>query len=820
MFAPIYGEIYSGVVELARTSAGPPLDWPQRFLIRRAYRFRPQSSTPAPPTTETLIKEAVADLIALVEAGRVQEFEAQLKGLADLHIFLFEIAEVPESDGTSFNYAQMEGLGPWTVGLKWATEYRDLFARATAKLAHEPSFFHNCAYLGSRIYAGVAKTTPPAALRSIIDVSFNLFFRLREWAASAHKLEGGTPGHAGLAFELQPRSKDIYADAWRSFVAGWERLPSNFYGGLTDRGERGWTELVSGHELLQTHLQNTALMVGASAWSGDLLAVRWSTDLLLRWFELSKREWGDYIGARRDWILDTVLITTDLLAKPWPEVAVLPLMRFEGEQPQERDVYSAAIENVWRDIQLALVCVLIRWASAAGANGAATIAARSLLRHEVFDAAAITDQAAPFGSVDDALESILRVVASGGRFSESYATTIGGVVSKLIDLTKEPWVSQRIYSSWGLQDTYGFPKERVLALATLVPNGAGPTASLSAGITGMLRRASDHDDEGARRLLDHLKELRDAADALDRTRDAPLITALRRAPSDASFDDWRRTTKSLIVACIEALTVTRDERIRTAPIDPARLAAIAAAASKTAFAKETAAFPIGHFEEIKRTTDPLNAWTFRLRHPKGEVTQPMMARPVSNEESWWAETIRNYVGAIVLHDLITAAPIEEVRADTPESWWDAVKVAARSIEQTSGKALLVVASLVAPVWLIDWTWNVTRPGRPARPPDLRVWRSESDTEPAYELHFNDIAVFRAQIEQTCSYVIPAAMFRRIEFTNYPQGTPVFVEFEDDPAGDPWSGILKATLARRVTLGDGKIVRIRFADESPVNSEAS
>src|SRR5262249_6757516 len=97
IFAPIYGETYSGIVELARTSsAGPSLGGAHRLLVRWAYRFQPASGTPAPPSTETLVKEAVADLIASIDAGRRQEFEAQLRGLADLHIFLFEIAEVPE----------------------------------------------------------------------------------------------------------------------------------------------------------------------------------------------------------------------------------------------------------------------------------------------------------------------------------------------------------------------------------------------------------------------------------------------------------------------------------------------------------------------------------------------------------------------------------------------------------------------------------------------------------------------------------------------------------------------------------------------------
>jgi len=101
--------------------------------------------------------------------------------------------------------------------------------------------------------------------------------------------------------------------------------------------------------------------------------------------------------------------------------------------------------------------------TAPGAGRTSRCAARSLLRHEVYDHAAMAEQA-PFATVDDVLESILRVVASGGRFSASYGSGIDSFVSRVTELTKEPLVPQRIYSSWGIADSSDFPKERVLVL--------------------------------------------------------------------------------------------------------------------------------------------------------------------------------------------------------------------------------------------------------------------------------------------------------------------------------------------------------------------
>jgi hypothetical protein len=94
-----------------------------------------------------------------------------------------------------------------------------------------------------------------------------------------------------------------------------------------------------------------------------------------------------------------------------------------------------------------------------------------------------------------------------------------------------------------------------------------------------------------------------------------------------------------------------------------------------------------------------------------------------------------------------------------------------------------------------------------------VARASADMGPAYELHLNDIPVFRGRVEQSCSYVVPESLFRRIEFTKYPSGHAVPIEVKDHPSNDPWKAVLKATFARRVTIGDRKIVRIRFSPDA-------
>jgi len=326
----------------------------------------------------------------------------------------------------------------------------------------------------------------------------------------------------------------------------------------------------------------------------------------------------------------------------------------------------------------------------------------------------------------------------------------------------------------------------------------------------MLRKASQQDDDDARRLLDQLKALQTSVNAIERSRDGPVIITLRGTMDDSNFDIWHTAAKALIDACIKTVDLQRDESIRNASIDSARLLHIATAASSMGFAKDSGAFPLGHISDVRFTNESLEPFILsKDNQARGELTTPLMAQPVSNEESWWAETMRDYVGAVVLESFISSAPVEDKHADTPEAWWEAVSSAAELIELAGSKPMVIVASLVDPIWLNDWTWNVPNQGRPPRPHNLKVWRSDSDLGPSYELHLNDIPVFRGHIEPTCSYVIPESLFNRVEFTKYPSGQTVLIEVQDHPSNDPWKTILKATFARRVTIGNGKILRIRF-----------
>ena len=74
---------------------------------------------------------------------------------------------------------------------------------------------------------------------------------------------------------------------------------------------------------------------------------------------------------------------------------------------------------------------------------------------------------------------------------------------------------------------------------------------------------------------------------------------------------------------------------------------------------------------------------------------------------------------------------------------------------------------------------------------------------------NNIVVYRAPVEEKLSYLMPATIFRRLQFTRYGDGLPVDVQWIDDE-NDPAHGTITATFSREVQLGAGRVLKIRYA----------
>jgi len=140
-------------------------------------------------------------------------------------------------------------------------------------------------------------------------------------------------------------------------------------------------------------------------------------------------------------------------------------------------------------------------------------------------------------------------------------------------------------------------------------------------------------------------------------------------------------------------------------------------------------------------------------------------------------------------------------------------------------ACLVPASRGAYLPQIPPSGNPASPIAPSNDPDFAASGHESQRQkPIWlrglrqiwgrRMNFTSTTypLFEDELSNPVHMWCQRSLFRRIEFTKYPSGHVVPIEVEDHPSNDPWKAVLKATFARRVTIGDGKIVRIRFSPD--------
>lgn len=276
-----------------------------------------------------------------------------------------------------------------------------------------------------------------------------------------------------------------------------------------------------------------------------------------------------------------------------------------------------------------------------------------------------------------------------------------------------------------------------------------------------------------------------------------------------AFRRGRDDALALVEAAIGFLRSKRDERFSQAVLDPTRIEAVAAAASATGFSKETGDFPLPLFRSIELVDTVLEPFTLRLNEvERGAYTTPRMADPVSNEATWWGETMRERAAFVVLDGVLRKSPTDEIGVASALEFWSQLRERAAAVAAARAVPILLVQSEFRPRWLYDWFADRVSPDTPPRPQDLRMTRQQNPS-PAYLFHMNGIAVYRAPVGAKVCYLLPDTLFDRIQFTRYPSGLPVDVRWEDNK-DQPLKGTLAATFCRHVSAGDGQVCRMRLA----------
>ncbi len=788
---------YEGDQVLARaTLALGPLS---RWLLKASFRYRrAPNEDEAISQTSAILREMIADLIALIDSRQADEFADQLSEIIAFHAFLYRLAQLSDED---LNYAQLgsgQRLLADSLGEEWVHAYRDLIRRAVERLPDETEFMGRIAHAPAHIYGLLASDVTPRTLQPVLRMAQSVAYRLMDWAQGERRAETSTSSSGRRAFALA-RQNETYERAWRELVAGWERLLQAI-AAMPDRhnhGSRNWEDFKRIADNIITHLQATTQTTAHAVWLGDMLATNWTCDLMLHWWIQAERAWsihGEY------WQMQSEALTLETLELDWPAIEKMPPNQGD-DAPAAPIVFGAIMLNAWRDHVVTLASLCLHWAIHTGASETATKAARMLLFGEPHDLGDTGTQADRILSGVDVLISALRITGSGERFVEhSYAGRIDHLLEGLGQLGDSPWVSMRIYSSGGGLSFEALPGAQAIAMLATT---RGPQP-----ISGDLRRLlTQPDDEALRRRERHLRALLAAFDELNVDKHGFLLVGLIGEGDDPLFNARRDYARQLVEQSLGVLTDHRAQAIIDAPIDPARVGAVANAASSEAFAPST--FPHQLFAEITPTDEALSEFTLNVKElPKGVYTDPPMAQAVINEEEWWRDVMANKIADVVWSDVERSASFQEVDGRTPDEFWIAVRDGSARMRTDGQDPFLVIDNSTSPEWLIDWRWS-HRQGNATKPADLVITLKEHHVT-GYEFAMNDTPVFRARTAFGVAYLMPKQLLRRMRYHRYDNGLPVSLQFEPDPE-NPWQGAMHAKFQRQVELGDFVAYRIRWMD---------
>lgn len=778
---------------LLQVVSGPGLSRLEQTLLRFAFSF--EKVTPKPPVADVFhfMEELVSDLLVLADGDRTREFEVLLENLTDYHAFLFQIAESRDNDG-EFSYAQFEQMFGRTASQKWAFGYRKLMKKVASRIAVDSDAFRSLAWSFPRFIARTKAERFHPVGQSALLLSRMLMRELIEWASDQHRSASGEASNPNALFRL-PTSSDIqYAEAWRIFIGTWEHYVTVWKSEIKD-SDTTWKDLSAQNEQFREHLFHSIELVGLAASNGDMTAVLWSTDLLLKWKSHARLDVPNHLYLND---LYTIHYSLPDFGKPWTELQENAASghpnfseRTWGAEISPYAVWNAIFANLFDDCRAVLMVVLINWTRTFGESGTGLMACKRILNGTVHDLGWHGASEDVDLSFDGLMISFLRIVASEQQITtDSYSAWLSKLTRSLSNISRESYVSSRIYSGHQSDDISSFLIETCVLLAGRVPGGERRSGhSISTFI------ASQPDDERRRSIRFYLERLQTTIDQGVLNSCASLIVALRREAAPEEAPIYVAKLREFIARSLEELDRISTSELSDAEIDPNRLREIARAASQEAFQPERSGFPIALFSEVDFTNLHLERFTLNATNQnKGEYTRPLMSDPVSNESSFWADAMKRQVAVVILSDVLRKSDFQTIIAPTAEAFWEALQRAEEALRSEGLKPILIVPGSSEPSWLFDWSWK-TNP-EVWRPKNLRVWRKE-DMPDGYLFNLNDTEVFGDMVRPGRCYVIAREQFERVRFTNF-QNVPVFVEFDQDTS-DAWKGTLKLAFEREVQV---------------------
>lgn len=808
-------ESREGNVDLVKVSNGPDLTRLQRVLFAWSFIFSKTAQPRYRVGTLDILEELKADLLTAISNRDFTAFERSYEELTQAHKLLVDSSVCEVEAGTPVSCAMLHTTERTLFGESlhesWIRTYRPIIDAAAGAVSVDTEFFRRMCRFSLRIDGDGLKNSPMAMRAHLLSIPSALIYELGIWWAMKAE-DSGQPalGPHSAAF-LNGSMKRLYQTAIQSFVEGWESA-LKVLADFPEADKFDWSRASEMAELSSDHATSTARFLLAAVYRGDVEAAEWFADVLSKWIHsFHFRHDPVYLYGK------TSFVTIDHLKLPWgdarQQVGISIDDFMSGQLPEaklQHAVAAAALRNYWTDLKLLVIEILLYWSiktPPADIKGSLAMrVATGLLSNASWRPGGDHIDQESRMTPARYVRSKLRQYGSDLGHSQ-HRGKLEQFIERIQDLERPTMISGRSYMM--SSSDLGSLQDATLTILIALSDQAWTVDEITLRETSawFTNRRPDFDRAEAftteliRELRANKPEVHGVAEAISYTAALQIGPEKRSALAIESLEKFGSELRN-----------TRNDALDLARADPARLRQLAEYASTTAFAARDGEFPLQLFNNIAYQPEELTKYTLTMRRVrKGELTQANLQDRAINEKQFWQETMANYVGAVVLNDVLQAAEVEDRQTPDALSYWDLVRAEAARMRNRGRQPLLILDNATRPGWVWDWQQSVWSPNENL-PEGLRVTKHPGGRGDGYVCDFNDIHVFSGPLPAGQSILTSQNLFEKVTFQQHQDGSHVTATATPSVESKHLMDV-GLSFSRLVTIGKSTVFRLRYGEET-------
>ncbi|WP_458368387.1 hypothetical protein [Pseudomonas mandelii] len=810
------GSVYHESFSLATVESGPPLAWWQRRLLRFAYVFRPTSRERFGIQVKSILVELETDAKLAASEADVEAFERAYDSLVGIHELLIGASITINDDGTIGSWAllpDVQHVFGRRLHQRWTESYRSIFSAAIDSIPQNTRPLRRLCHLVQHLAGADLNSSPVEIRENLLELPPLMMHLLGEWWAKKVEEQGTMEhGHSQRAV-LRPPLFRVYEEVISTFAGGWESARTTLCKVPDSSKDFEWSMVGTFARLNTTHIDETARMLLATVARGDRTGAEWMADVLSKWwgtFDYEQEPIG-LLGKTTYTTLDDVYLEWDILAAQLDITD--QVINWSGGKVKtiQRGLLIAVVKNYWTDIQILVVELLL-----ASAQSHLPLNPKESLALEIASGMLMGKQWRDGGRRDnplaaltgsDYMEAIFRQYAANGRLRSGYAGRLSHFIERIKREEGPEMVSSRVYSGFGADDLDSLQRQQLLLIAVMSDSDSQIPESLKRQVGVWLSSRYSSIEILRQKIKDWLKHLDGDPEISQQVLPALLLLMNKSVDVTACIANVRRSIESLD----EIVETMRSDALVAEPIDPERLLEISRYASSKAFYKETGSFPLHLFKNVHVVIGQGEDFILSMNQVrKGELTKTEMDQRASNEDEFWASTLAQHVGAVLIADVLSKCNKRDLFVPDAEAYWSALKTEAALIVERGAIPIMIVDNATRPEWIWQWQQSGFRSDL-TQPEDLRIQRYDGQGN-GYICNFNDIRVYVAPVVAGASILVADSAFKDASFQKFSNGT--FIETSVKDRGDSKLLVdLNLKFSRFVDVGSAEIVRLNYSTES-------